>query len=87
MSASFDAPEDEEPCSWAHSLRDASVVRARYSRLRPFRSLVNPDPAVGLGRRHDAGIGHTARPLPIAVADSPIEAASPGRIHSSRCAS
>ncbi len=36
-----------------------------------------PDLAVGLGRRDDAGIGHTARPLPIAVADSPIEAASP----------
>ena len=36
-----------------------------------------PDLAVGLGRRDDAGIGHTTRPLPIAVADSPIEAASP----------
>ncbi len=36
-----------------------------------------PDLAVGLGRLVDAGIGHTARPLPIAVADSPIEAASP----------
>ncbi len=36
-----------------------------------------PDLAVGLGRRDDAGIGHPARPLPIAVADSPIEADSP----------
>jgi hypothetical protein len=30
-----------------------------------------------LPKRDDAGIGHTARPLPIAVADLPIEAASP----------
>ncbi len=32
---------------------------------------------VGLGRRADAGFGRTARPLLIAVADSPIEAATP----------
>ena len=38
-----------------------------------------PDRPVGPGRRADTSIGHTARPLPIAVADSPIEAASPDR--------
>ena len=38
-----------------------------------------PDRPVGPGRRADAGIGHTARPLPNADADSPIEAASPDR--------
>ena len=36
-----------------------------------------PDRPVGLGRRADTGIGPTARPRPIAVADSPIEAAAP----------
>ena len=29
----------------------------------------------------DAGIGHTARPRPIAVTDSPIEAATPDPQH------
>ena len=36
-----------------------------------------PDRPVGLGRRVDASIGPTACPRPIAVADSPIEAANP----------
>ena len=40
-----------------------------------------PDRPVGLGRRADAGFGRTARPLPIAVADSPIEAATPDPQH------
>ena len=40
-----------------------------------------PDRPVGLGRRADAGIGPTARPRPIAVADSPIEAATPDSQH------
>jgi hypothetical protein len=40
-----------------------------------------PDRPVGLGRRADAGIGRTARPLAIAVADSPIEAAIPDPQH------
>ena len=45
-----------------------------------------PDRPVGLGRRADAGIGRTARPLPIAVADSPVEAATPDPQHPmSRC--
>jgi hypothetical protein len=39
--------------------------------------LPDSDRPVGLGRRADAGIGRTALPLPIAVADSPIEAATP----------
>ncbi len=44
------------------------------------------DRPVGLGRRADAGIGRTARPLSIAVADSPIEAATPDPQHPmSRC--
>ena len=40
-----------------------------------------PDRPVGLGRRVDDGIGRTARPLPIAVSDSPIEAATPDPQH------
>ena len=36
-----------------------------------------PDRPDGPGRRDDTSIGHTARPRPIAVADSPIEAATP----------
>ena len=40
-----------------------------------------PDRPVGLGRRADAGFRRTARPLPIAVADSPIEAATPDPQH------
>jgi hypothetical protein len=40
-----------------------------------------PDRPVGPGRRADAGIGPTARPRPIAVADSPIEAATPDPQH------
>ena len=40
-----------------------------------------PDRPVGLGRRADTGIGPTARPRPIAVADSPIEAATPDSQH------
>ena len=54
--------------------RSESVKRHRSHSSTPGQL---PDLAVGLGRRDDAGIGHTARPLPIAVADSPIEAASP----------
>ena len=40
-----------------------------------------PDRPVGLGRRADTRIGPTARPRPIAVADSPIEAATPDPQH------
>ena len=40
-----------------------------------------PDRPVGLGRRAVTGIGPTARPRPIAVADSPIEAATPDPQH------
>jgi hypothetical protein len=40
-----------------------------------------PDRPVGLGRRADAGFRRTARPLPITVADSPIEAATPDPQH------
>jgi hypothetical protein len=40
-----------------------------------------PDRPVGPGRRDEDGIRPTARPRPIAVADSPIEAATPDPQH------
>jgi hypothetical protein len=65
-----------------HSTRCATCHGATGSKLHHSSTPGQlPDRPVGLGRRADTRIGPTARPRPIAVADSPIEAATPDPQH------
>ena len=65
------------PQSWA--LR-AIRARCKWSLLLCWRDRCTA-PGSGHCRPFGSGIGHTARPLPVAVADSPIEAATPDPQH------
>ena len=72
-------PDPQHPlCYLYYSSHGGLRVTSHHSPSTPGQL---PDRPVGLGRRADAGFGRTARPLPIAVADSPIEAATPDPQH------
>ncbi len=72
-------PDPQHPlCYLYYSSHGGLTVLTSHHSSTPGQLLDRP---VGLGRRADAGTGRTARPLPIAVADVPIEAATPDPQH------